>query len=84
MSDKITKKVLCVKDFVSTVLLIDDQLIYTEPDPTPLVDGETLVIPQQGVVQPYVENNTLIFPSPDDSKRKVYVTDLIKSFSKTE
>ena len=74
MSNKITKKVLCVKDFVSTVLLIDDQLIYSEPEPTPLVDGKTLVIPQQGVVQPYVENDALKFPSPDDSKRKVYVS----------
>lgn len=84
MSNEFTEKYFqpCVKDFVSTVLLIDDQLSYSEPCQPPVVEGETLVIPQQGGVQPYVENNTLVFPSPDDLKRQVYVTDLIKSFSK--
>lgn len=84
MSKEFTEKYFqpCVKDFVSTVLLIDDQLSYSEPCQPPVVEEETLVIPQQGVVQPYVENNSLVFPSPDDLKRQVYVTDLIKSFSK--
>lgn len=84
MSSEFTEKYFkpCVKDFVSTVLLIDDQLTYSEPVQSPVVEGGALVIPQQGVVQPYVENETLVFPSPDDSKRQVYVTDLIKSFSK--
>ena len=71
----------CVKEFVSTVLLIDDQLSYEEHIQLPVVE-ETLVIPKQGIVQPYVENNTLVFPSSDDSKRQVYVTDLIKLFSR--
>ena len=84
MSDEFTTKYFqpCVKDFVSTVLLVDDQLTYSEPSQSPVVEEETLVIPQQGLVKPYVENNTLVFPSSDDLKRQVYVTDLIKSFSK--
>ena len=83
MSNEFTEKYFqpCVREFVSTVLLIDDQLSYMEPV-QPSLEQETLVIPQQGVVQPYVENNALVFPSSDDSKRQVYVTDLIKSFSK--
>lgn len=83
MSNEFTEKYFqpCVREFVSTVLLIDDQLSYLEPV-QPSLEQETLVIPQQGVVQPYVENNALVFPSSDDSKRQVYVTDLIKSFSK--
>lgn len=83
MSNEFTAKYFqpCVREFVSTVLLIDDQLSYMEPV-QPSLEQETLVIPQQGVVQPYVENNALVFPSSDDSKRQVYVTDLIKSFSK--
>lgn len=83
MSSEFTEKYFqpCVREFVSTVLLIDDQLSYMEPVQLSL-EQEHLVIPQQGVVQPYVENNALVFPSSDDSKRQVYVTDLIKSFSK--
>lgn len=83
MSNEFTEKYFqpCVREFVSTVLLIDDQLSYREPV-QPALEQETLVIPQQGVAQPYVENNSLVFPSSDDSKRQVYVTDLIKSFSK--
>lgn len=83
MSSEFTEKYFqpCVREFVSTVLLIDDQLSYMEPV-QPSLEQEHLVIPQQGVVQPYVENNALVFPSSDDSKRQVYVTDLIKSFSK--
>lgn len=83
MSNEFTEKYFqpCVQKFVSTVLLIDDQLSYNEPV-QPHIEKETLVIPKQGSVHPYVENETLEIPSPDDSKRQVYVTDLIKSFSK--
>lgn len=86
MSSVFTEKYFkpCVKDFVSTVLLIDDQLEYDEP---PAVEGTSLITPKQGVGKNYDENHTLDSSSDkdvDDSKRKVYVTDLIKSFSKKE
>ncbi len=85
MSNEFTENYFkpCVKDFISTVLLIDDQLEYGEPPSIPVVDGATLITPKQGEFKPYVEEHTLVVSSnADDSKRKVYVTDLIKSFSK--
>ena len=85
MSNEFTEKYFqpCIKKFVSTVLLIDDQLEYSEPSPIPAAEGEKLIIPTQGMVQSYVEDEHSVFPSKsDDFKRKVYVTDLIKAFSK--
>ena len=85
MSNEFTKKYFqpCVEKFVSTVLLIDDQLEYGKSPTLPSVENEALIIPTQGTVMPNVEGETLVFSSTsDDGKRKVYVTDLIKTFSK--
>lgn len=85
MSNEFTKKYFqpCVEKFVSTVLLIDDQLEYGKSPTLPSVENETLISPTQGTVMPHIEDETLDFSSPsDDWKRKVYVTDLIKTFSK--
>lgn len=89
MSNEFTEKYFkpCVKEFVSTVLLIDDQLEYGEPEYLPSIENESLVVPKQGVVQPSVKDETISFSSENKKegiKRKVYVTDLIKSFSKEE
>lgn len=85
MSNEFTKKYFqpCVEKFVSTVLLIDDQLEYGKSPTLPSVGNEKLVMPTQGIVMPNVENGTMEFSlDSDDGKRKVYVTDLIKTFSK--
>lgn len=85
MSNEFTKKYFqpCVEKFVSTVLLIDDQLEYGKSPTLPSVENEALIVPTQGTVMPNVESETLFFSSTsDDGKRKVYVTDLIKTFSK--
>lgn len=65
----------CVKRFVSTVLLIDDQLEYGEPPLAPSTSGK-LSVPSKGEV---IVNET---KSSGDSKRIVYIAELIKSFSK--
>lgn len=85
MSNEFTEKYFqpCVREFVSTVLLIDDQLEYGKSPTLPSGENETLIIPTQGTVMPHVEDETVEFSlSSDDGKRKVYVTDLIKTFSK--
>lgn len=87
MSKEFTEKyfIPAVKDFVSTVLLIDDQLVYENHPQAVEIQNDALIIPTQGTVQPYVEGNTLVFPnsssSLNDTNRKVYVDDLIKDFS---
>lgn len=68
----------CVKDFVSTVLLIDDQLEYQEPLPI----EKSLDSPVPGKSYSSNSENSTSFTDRNDIKRKVYVTDLIKSFSK--
>lgn len=78
MSDAFTKNYFepCVKDFVSTVLLIDDQLEYGEPPSASSISGK-LTVPIQGEA---IANRTGL--SSDSKKRIVYIAELIKSFSK--
>lgn len=88
MSDVFTTKYFfpCVKNFVSTVLLIDDQLSYSEPEP-PSLGNMTVQIPVQGEsLLTQTDNNGLPASKlPEgDVKRTVYVTELIKYFSKEE
>jgi hypothetical protein len=64
----------CVKEFVSTVLCIDDQLDY-ESDTQ---NAEILTIPTQGTdisVRENLENNLT------EKKKNIYAPDLIKAFS---
>lgn len=70
----------CVKDFVSTVLLIDDQLEYQESLPI----EKSLDSPIPGKSYSSNSENSTSSTGRNDIKRKVYVTDLIKSFSKEE
>lgn len=82
MSEEFTENYFkpCVKAFVSTVLLIDDQLEYQEPLPI----EEVLDCPVPGKSYSSDIESTVSSIGRNDIKRKVYVTDLIKSFSKEE
>ena len=75
----------CVKKFVSTVLLVDDQLEYREPENVPKDGVASLIVPEQGSARTNFEDQTTdSFSDKEESNRKVYIADLIKSFSKEE
>lgn len=82
MSGEFTKQYFepYVKDFVSTVLLIDDQLEYSEPTSP---KSMALVTPSQGSA-PLEKANEISGLGVDGgaTDRKVYVTELMKNFSK--
>ena len=80
MSNEFIEK--CVKDFVSTVLLIDDQLESGQSATLPSEDNGILDQPVQGSAMSNDNITMTASLTSDDGKRKVYVTDLIKAFSK--
>lgn len=85
MSNEFTEKYFqpCVKDFVSTVLLIDDQLEYGKSRTLPSYENQGLKEPPPGRFKANnVDEEESVSSSSEDGKRKVYVTDLIKTFSK--
>ena len=77
MSNNFTKKYFTpsVQRFVSTVLLIDDQLVYNK---NPQHNIGKLEIPIQGNAKEYGTNPSCTA----DTKREIYVTDMIRDFSK--